>query len=129
LFATHYFELTAMAGELDGVHNVHLDAMEHGTNIIFMHSVKDGPANRSYGLQVAALAGLPVPVLKHAGQILSELERGVSPAQTAVDQPQMSLFANPEPSKALQRLSELEPDEMTPRDALEALYALKKELK
>ena len=127
LFATHYFELTAMAGELDGVCNVHLDAMEHGTAIIFMHSVKDGPANRSYGLQVAALAGLPPKVLQQAGEFLADLEQGIHPVQAAADQPQLSLFANPEPSPALTRLAKLNPDEMTPREALEALYALKKD--
>ena len=127
LFATHYFELTAMAGEVDGVRNVHLDAMEHGAAIIFMHSVKEGPANRSYGLQVAALAGLPGSVLEQAGRFLADLEQGTIQIQASNDQPQLNLFANPEPNAVLTRLAALVPDEMTPREALEALYALKKD--
>src|SRR5690606_17612972 len=66
LFATHYFELTALAGEIEGVANVHLDAVEHGDTLVFLHAVKDGPANRSFGLQVAALAGVPKPVIAAA---------------------------------------------------------------
>ena len=128
LFATHYFELTSMAGEVDGVCNVHLDAMEHGSTIIFMHSVKEGPANRSYGLQVAALAGLPANVLEQASRFLTDLEQGANPTTPAVkEQAQLSLFANPEPNPVLIRLAALTPDEMTPREALEALYALKKD--
>ncbi len=66
LFATHYFELTALAAELPGVVNLHLDATEHGDELVFLHAVKEGPANRSYGLAVAKLAGVPAPVIAAA---------------------------------------------------------------
>src|SRR5207342_2310997 len=99
LFATHYFELTALAEPGSGIANVHLDAIEHGDKLVFMHAVKDGPANRSFGLQVAALAGLPRSVISQAKRTLAELElRGKSRAAdltpNALDQPlQISLFA------------------------------------
>ncbi len=126
LFATHYFELTALAAEHEGIANVHLDAVEHGDKIVFLHHVKPGPANRSYGLQVAALAGLPRSVLGEAAQALELLERGIVPAPGA--QPQLNLFeptpAPPHP--ALEQLAELDPDELTPRQALDALYRLRR---
>ena len=134
LFATHYFELTALAGrsagEGNGIANVHLDAVEHGEKLVFMHAVKDGPANRSFGLQVAALAGLPRAVLGEARRTLAELERrsrdmpatATSPA--AIEQPaQMALFRSPPP--ALDALAAVDPDELTPKQALEALYRIK----
>ena len=74
LFATHYFELTTLATEVEGCANVHLDATEHGDGIVFLHAVKDGPANRSYGLQVAQLAGVPVSVIGEARRYLEALE-------------------------------------------------------
>src|SRR4029077_1376046 len=74
LFATHYFELTTLALEVEGCANVHLDATEHGDGIVFLHAVKDGPANRSYGLQVAQLAGVPLPVIAAARGYLEALE-------------------------------------------------------
>jgi DNA mismatch repair protein MutS len=75
LFATHYFELTSLAGETAGVANVHVEAVEHGDRLVFLHSVKEGPANQSYGLQVAALAGIPKVVTAQARRYLTELER------------------------------------------------------
>ena len=76
MFATHYFELTSLAGEAPGVANVHVEAVEHGDQLVFLHSVKEGPANQSYGLAVAALAGIPKSVTAHAhGSYLTELER------------------------------------------------------
>ena len=75
LFATHYFELTSLAGEAPGVANVHVEAVEHGDALVFLHSVKEGPANQSYGLQVAALAGIPKSVIAAARRYLTELER------------------------------------------------------
>ena len=75
LFATHYFELTSLAGEVPGAANVHVEAVEHGDALVFLHSVKDGPANQSYGLQVAALAGIPKDVIAAARRYLTELER------------------------------------------------------
>ena len=130
LFATHYFELTALAEPASGIANVHLDAVEHGEKLVFMHAVKDGPANRSFGLQVAALAGLPPAVVAQARRTLAELEsRGAahSPALTpeSLDSPQqMGLFAAPSSALA-EAMDELAPDELTPRQALEALYRLK----
>ncbi|MBS0408149.1 MAG: DNA mismatch repair protein MutS [Proteobacteria bacterium] len=128
LFATHYFELTALAEAGSGIANVHLDAVEHGHGLVFMHAVKDGPADRSYGLQVAALAGLPKPVLQRARKRLVELERhqrsdSAQVTAPALDVPQqMGLFAPS--SAALDALAAIDPDELTPRQALEALYRL-----
>jgi DNA mismatch repair protein MutS len=131
LFATHYFELTALAEPGSGIANVHLDAVEHGDKLIFMHAVKEGPANRSFGLQVAALAGLPRDVVAQARRTLVELEqRGVPTAAArttpaTLDSPlQFGLFA-PQTSAALEALAAIDPDELTPKQALEALYRLK----
>ncbi|MFA5939360.1 MAG: DNA mismatch repair protein MutS [Sinimarinibacterium sp.] len=127
LFATHYFELTALADTLPGIANVHLDAAEYaaadGERLVFLHNVKPGPANRSYGLQVAALAGVPAAVIRAARAHLAELERKPAPSRTE-PQPQLSLFAPP-PSPALELLDKLEPDTLSPREALEHLYRLK----
>ena len=131
LFATHYFELTALAEPGSGIANVHLDAVEHGDSLVFMHVVKDGPADRSFGLQVAALAGLPKSTVQQARRRLAELEqrggetRAAQMAPLALDQPQQfGLFAAA-PSVAQEALAALEPDELTPKQALEALYRLK----
>jgi DNA mismatch repair protein MutS len=130
LFATHYFELTALATPGSGIANVHLDAVEHGDALVFMHAVKDGPADRSFGLQVAALAGLPKTVVRQARARLAELEQQGRDAPStpmtaqALDAPQqIGLFAAS--SAALESLAAIEPDELTPRQALEALYRLK----
>ncbi len=126
LFATHYFELTTLPETLSPVANVHLDAVEHGDGIVFMHAVKEGPANQSYGLQVAALAGVPKTVIKRAQQRLLQLESqsANTPAGKAVEQ--FSLFAPPaEDHPALDALKEINPDELSPREALEALYRLR----
>ncbi len=129
LFATHYFELTTLPDEYPGIANVHLDAVEHGDSIVFLHSVREGPANQSYGLQVAALAGVPRPVIERARKRLRELEQA---AREHSDQQasQLSLFApapaaEPRPSAVEEALAGLEPDGLTPRQALEALYRLK----
>ena len=127
LFATHYFELTNLPQQLEGVHNVHLKAIEHGDRIVFLHSVDDGPASQSYGLQVAALAGIPKNVLKRARFQLSKLEKDEN------DSPQMGLFTTyeePEPelepdNPVLDKLEEIDPDELTPRSALNLIYKLK----
>ena len=126
LFATHYFELTSLPEILPGVANVHLDAVEHGEHIVFMHSVKDGPANQSYGLQVAQLAGVPREVVQQARSKLLELEQH-SAAQTAPATQQADLFAPPAAtaSAAMRLLEQLDPDRLSPREALEALYRLK----
>jgi DNA mismatch repair protein MutS len=108
---------------------VHLDAVEHGDALVFMHAVKDGPANRSFGLQVATLAGLPKSVVRQARGRLAELEQRGAEATPALspevlDSPQqIGLFAPS--SAALDALATIEPDELSPKQALEALYRLK----
>ncbi|WP_229238387.1 DNA mismatch repair protein MutS [Dyella amyloliquefaciens] len=131
LFATHYFELTELANEYPSIANVHLDAVEYGEQLVFMHAVKEGPANRSFGLQVAALAGLPKSVIADARRTLAELERGMyqhasaATGKTPADEsPQLGLFAAA-PSVVERALEDIDPDAMTPREALEALYRLK----
>ena len=131
LFATHYFELTALAEPGSGIANLHLDAVEHGEALVFMHAVRPGPANRSFGLQVAALAGLPKPALQQARARLAELEAQnrdaplVPMSAPALDSPQQfGLFAAA-PSAAQEALAAIDPDELSPKQALEALYRLK----
>ncbi|OQX40968.1 MAG: hypothetical protein B0D88_08150, partial [Candidatus Sedimenticola endophacoides] len=126
--ATHYFELTTLPEEYPGIVNVHLDAVEHGDGIVFLHTVREGPANQSYGLQVAALAGVPRTIIDRARRRLGELEQS---AQRHAEQQasQLPLFA-PEPppappSPAIEALRRIEPDQLTPRQALEKLYELK----
>jgi DNA mismatch repair protein MutS len=128
LFATHYFELTTLANDLDNCANVHLDATEHADKLIFLHAVKEGPANQSYGLQVAALAGVPPKVITAARKYLHELER--RSAQTNAPKPQQELLLElpseePEPHPAVEALAKLDPDSMSPREALARLYELK----
>jgi len=138
LFATHYFELTTLPESLDNVTNIHLDAVEHGDNIVFMHSVKDGPANQSYGLQVAALAGVPKSVIERAKARLYLLEEssattssmelpGVVTQKARLDDThqQFSLFDNSNPHPVIEELKQLDIDTLTPRQALELLYLLK----
>jgi DNA mismatch repair protein MutS len=126
LFATHYFELTQLPEKMEGVANVHLDALEHGDTIAFMHSVQDGAASKSYGLAVAALAGVPKEVIKRARQKLRELESIAQRGGDQVDGTQMSLLAAPEEtSPAVEALENLDPDSLTPRQALEWIYRLK----
>ncbi|EIN5951190.1 DNA mismatch repair protein MutS [Vibrio cholerae] len=130
LFATHYFELTELPNVLPHLANVHLDAVEHGDSIAFMHAVQEGAASKSYGLAVAGLAGVPKPVIKNARAKLQQLERLSSqPAETRkpsrVDiANQLSLI--PEPSAVEQALAGVDPDQLTPRQALDMLYQLKK---
>ncbi|AGG89717.1 MULTISPECIES: DNA mismatch repair protein MutS [Rhodanobacter] len=136
LFATHYFELTELANEFAAIANVHLDAVEYhdkkqGEQLVFMHAVKEGPANRSFGLQVAALAGLPKSVIADAKRTLAELERGMhlhasTPAPAAESSPQLGLFAPAQPSAAERMLEAIDPDALSPREALELLYRLKR---
>jgi len=143
LFATHYFELTQLPQEFAQAANVHLSAVEHGDGIVFLHAVQDGPASQSYGLQVAQLAGVPQPVIRAARKHLAWLEQQ---SADATPTPQLDLFAAPaappdeeeaEPlgaagtvhspadAAALDALADLDPDSLTPRDALDALYRLK----
>jgi DNA mismatch repair protein MutS len=126
LFATHYFELTSLADELSACENVHLDATEHGGELVFLHAVKPGPANQSYGLQVAALAGVPRDVIQRARRYLATLE-SMQTEQRENPQAQLPFDrAEPQAVDALREaVDELDPDSMSPREALEALYRLK----
>lgn len=120
LFATHYFELTALADQLDCVGNLHLAASDYEGRIVFLHSVKLGPASQSYGLHVAQLAGVPRSVIQRAKERLSQLERSVPTAPTL----QPDLFAARQ-SEVEEALATIDPDNLSPREALQALYALK----
>lgn len=125
LFATHYFELTTLPEKMEGVANVHLDAVEHGDTIAFMHSVQEGAASKSYGLAVAALAGVPKEVIKRARQKLKELETlSGSAASSKADGPQLPLLVE-ETSPAVEALEALDADSLTPRQALDWIYRLK----
>ena len=125
-FATHYFELTALPDDHASMANVHLDATEHEGHVVFMHHIQEGPANRSFGLEVAKLAGVPTGVLIHARQKLGELE-----SQQMVERPpaiggQKDLFSTPTVnSPVLDVLSDIDPDQLSPKEALDALYTLK----
>ena len=125
LFATHYFELTRLVEEFKQVANVHLDAAEHENGIVFLHQVQEGAANQSYGLQVAQLAGIPKSVVAAAKRKLTQLEK-----QNIDAGPQVDMFVAPESPEiplhaVVSELETLEPDELTPKQALEALYRLK----
>jgi DNA mismatch repair protein MutS len=124
LFATHYFELTTLPDEHPGIANVHLDAVEHGESIVFMHAVREGPANQSYGLQVAALAGVPRAVIERARLRLRELEDAAR-RHTDRAATQLPLFPLEAPNPAVDALKGLDPDALTPRAALELIYHLK----
>ncbi|MBV6523815.1 DNA mismatch repair protein MutS [Ursidibacter maritimus] len=137
LFATHYFELTSLPNQLKGVANVHLDALEHNDTIAFMHSVQEGAASKSYGLAVAALAGVPKQVIQLAKQKLAQLEQLSQQTAQLNDSPQQDLLFGAnlqnsaeisplvEPSKVELALQEIDPNELTPKQALEWLYKLK----
>ncbi|MEL6503093.1 MAG: DNA mismatch repair protein MutS [Pseudomonadota bacterium] len=138
LFATHYHELTALSGKLDRLSNVTMKVKEWNGEVIFLHEVGQGSADRSYGIQVARLAGLPDAVITRARTVLDQLESQSrdNPTQTLIDDlplfsavpPQSAKPPAAEPDKVHARLEAINPDEMTPRDALETLYALKKML-
>jgi len=127
LFATHYFELTEFPANHHGAVNMHVSATESGRDIVFLHEVQPGPASRSYGIQVARLAGMPAAVVNHARQALEALE-----AQQNETRAQVDLFAPPPAAEAPPEspvesaLAALDPDAMSPREALDALYTLKK---
>ncbi|MFL0807625.1 MAG: DNA mismatch repair protein MutS [Oceanobacter sp.] len=130
LFATHYFEMTALPDSYDNVVNVHLKATEHEDRIIFLHAVESGPASQSYGLQVAQLAGVPDGVIQSARSQLNKLEQGSLPPTSQVFQEphspphQADMFAAP-PSKLEVMLEKVTPDDLTPREALELIYRMK----
>ena len=127
LFATHYFELTEFPATHHAAINVHVSAAESGRDIVFLHEIQPGPASKSYGIQVARLAGMPAAVVNHARQALNALESHASQSQAQVD-----LFAPPPAVEAAttsaveKALEALNPDTLSPRDALEVLYQLKK---
>ena len=129
LFATHYFELTRIVDEAKHAANVHLDAVEHGQGIVFLHKVEEGAATMSYGIQVAQLAGIPKSVVQLAKRKLQQLEN-----QTITATPQNDLFAagvepeEPTLHPVVAELDRLQPDDLTPKQALELLYTLKKQL-
>jgi DNA mismatch repair protein MutS len=122
LFATHFFELTALAESTAGVANVRVEAAEIGNRIVFLHSVKDGPANRSYGLQVAALAGVPSVVIAAARTYLTHAEPRAATHGTDARQPDLFGPAG-DPVRAM--LTDLDPDRLTPREAHAVLYRLR----
>ncbi len=144
LFATHYFELTSLAGETPGVANVHVEAVEHGEKLVFLHSVKEGPANQSYGLQVAALAGIPKSVTNEARRYLTELERERDALRNSVSaHSQLPLFGAPAMDDsahdkiqsmrvadapavyaALEALRSVDPNDLSPREALDLIFRL-----
>jgi DNA mismatch repair protein MutS len=126
LFATHYFELTEFPAQHHGAINVHVSAVESGSNIVFLHHIEPGPASKSYGIAVAKLAGVPGAVVTHARHALNALEAQQSDARAQVD-----LFAAPpevimEQSAVDKALGTIDPDALSPREALDALYKLKK---
>ena len=136
LFATHYHELTALADDLAGAANASLRAREWKNDLVFLHEVQPGPADRSYGVQVAKLAGLPPSVVERARVVLETLEQGerdgTGGAKGLVDD--LPLFAaipvappapKAGPSPVAERLAAIHPDELTPREALDLLYELK----
>jgi DNA mismatch repair protein MutS len=122
LFATHYFELTRLPEEYDGIANVHLEAVEHDDRIVLLHAVRDGAADRSYGLHVAALAGVPKQVIERAQQRLQELENS-----NHHPEPQMALFQPTAEHPLVAALKDIDPDDLSPRQAQQALYSLKEQ--
>ncbi len=145
LFATHYFEITTLPQTITNTANIHLDATEHDDNIVFLHKIQEGPANQSYGIQVAKLAGIPADVLAEAKQQLYLLENGQHPqvhgiSQTVADgseqpatspepttpvSPAQGELFNAAPHPAVEALEAVDPDELSPRQALEELYRLR----
>jgi len=127
LFATHYFELTEFPATHPAAVNMHVSAAESGSDIVFLHEIQSGPASRSYGVQVARLAGMPAPVLQHARHALAALESGAQQARAQVD-----LFTPPPeaeaagPSALEAALAQINPDALSPREALDALYSLQR---
>jgi DNA mismatch repair protein MutS len=128
LFATHYFEMTRLALDYKEVANVHLDAVEHKDSVVFLHAVEEGPASQSYGLQVAGLAGVPKGVIRQAKKYLQLLEESsISRGnQSDLFSPTKGVEAEPESDPLRTELEKVNPDELSPREALELLYRLKR---
>jgi len=127
LFATHYFELTEFAANHRAAVNVHVSAAESGNDVVFLHEIQAGPASKSYGIQVARLAGMPTAVLNHAKHALAALELNAQDSRAQVDlfaEPPEAVDTGPSPLQA--KLASIDPDTLSPREALDAIYALKK---
>ncbi len=127
LFATHYFEITALPDEISGINNIHINAVEHGEKIVFLHSVKPGPASQSYGLQVAQLAGVPPDVIKLAKAKLIELEKQ-SIISTNHQQPGQFDMFDYSPHPIVEKLQGLNVDDLSPKAALDFLYKIKSDV-
>jgi DNA mismatch repair protein MutS len=128
LFATHYFELTVLAEKIPSVANVHLSAAEYNDKIVFLHTVNPGPANQSYGIAVAQLAGVPLSVIQQARIKLQELENLVHPAATQPAPQQQDIFYQPPENPVLNFIKELDPEKLSPREALDWLFQLKNKI-
>jgi DNA mismatch repair protein MutS len=129
LFATHYHELTRLADELDLAGNVSLKAKEWKGELVFLHQVADGPADKSYGIEVARRAGLPKAAIARAKTILERLESEDAPAAALADLPLFSTVqaeAPSQPSVLGERMQRVDPDRLSPREALDCLYELKR---
>lgn len=129
LFATHYFELTQLPEQFDSIHNIHIDAIEHNDQIIFLHAVKNGPASQSYGLHVAQLAGIPKSVINTAKSKLKQLEINTHNLTKHTSQKQLGLVLDEiENNLVLRLVKEINPDDLSPKESLEFLYKLKKNI-
>ncbi len=126
LFATHYFELTNLPEHFKNIHNVHIDAIEHNDKIVFLHAVKEGPANQSYGLQVAQLAGIPKTVIASAKSKLKQLELIASTNENKKSDTQLGLALEEQSiNPVIEFINEIEPDDLSPKESLEVLYKIK----
>ncbi|MFT5452902.1 MAG: DNA mismatch repair protein MutS, partial [Enterobacterales bacterium] len=143
LFATHYFELTLLEDTIDGVKNIHFDAEEYEDEIIFLHQARPGPADKSYGIQVASLAGLPQEVIKKAANKLESLEQkgydagdkktvhhntGVLTSNSSKEEAVTTNSTEQKSLRVSNKIKQCDPDSMTAREALELLYSLRAEL-
>ena len=127
LFATHYFELTQLPEQMLGVYNIHFDAIEHDNTVAFIHEVSEGAASKSFGIAVAGLAGVPKTILKRAKQKLKELEViSKQSANSHIESSQLTFIGDTEPSEVELALQQIDPDALTPKQALETIYQLKK---
>ena len=123
LFATHFFELTSLPAHVPHTENVHVDVIEHGDKIVFLHTVKEGPADRSYGLHVAQLAGVPRTIIEQARSRLRELEQRTFSGQLNQDQDQADLFTPGQ--NVLNELAAINLEEISPKQALDLLFHLR----